>query len=378
MSVTVMQTPLQKWQAAVAASVTAPSQRLNEVTGAFQTYEGDKSQANLTDLAAKFQLWRTTGNLRERAELVNASHNLELFIAAAEKANRVIVTRARDIGTNRFYDLVKPVPTTIINECVGPISPDRELPPLVPSEVQKINEAFARAQFAAVAARDALTGVSPKLVTGRTIGGQAINTSGRTPGASPTMTTYTKFFGAWDQARFTKVLTGFEAICDGFDAKVQLYDIRNANNGPLWFAACYPGQISRDHNRRATSQVRMVMGRVFFIDSVPRRSAGGAFNAQAAFTATSDATAGTFVHELAHGTFMAIDAPIVDARGNWTLAPISMVPGNPDYGQSPDATNNQSATPANDALLASFFPDIAILNADNYGQFAREVAGWST
>ena len=38
----------------------------NEVTGAFQTYEGDKSQANLTDLAAKFQLWRTTGNLRER------------------------------------------------------------------------------------------------------------------------------------------------------------------------------------------------------------------------------------------------------------------------------------------------------------------------
>ena len=192
------------------------------------------------------------------------------------------------------------------------------------------------------------------------------------------MTTYTKFFGAWDQARFTKVLTGFEAICDGFDAKVQLYDIRNANNGPLWFAACYPGQISRDHNRRATSQVRMVMGRVFFIDSVPRRSAGGAFNAQAAFTATSDATVGTFVHELAHGTFMAIDAPIVDARGNWTLAPISMVPGNPDYGQSPDATNNQSATPANDALLASFFPDIAILNADNYGQFAREVAGWST
>jgi hypothetical protein len=113
----------------------------------------------------------------------------------------------------------------------------------------------------------------------------------------------------------------------------------------------------------------MVLGRTFFTASIPKKTASGAFNASAAFSSTSNATVGTFVHEMAHGAFHAVDAPKVDALNNWELAP-ELTAGD-TYGASPD-NDEQSSTPTLDKRLAIKDPTIANRNADNYGQFAVE------
>jgi len=378
MSITLTRlTPLQQWEAQVNSLVPTPSPQLAAITTAFQVYEGARTQTNLADLSAKLEVWRTTGLLKERAILAGDAKDLELYITRAEKANQVISAKASNVGANQFYDFISPLPADVAADCNGLLPPSLHLPVMGPQEIIKINEAFSRAYEAACAARDALAKLSPKLVTGVRIGG-AVRTPppAPTPPASPTMTLYTTWFGAWDHARFTKVLNGFEDICDAFDAKVQLYDIRNTTDGSGWYAACYPANVTRDTNRRVTSRVRMVMGRSFFSGAIPKRS-GGTFNAQAAFSGTSDATLGTFVHEMAHGTFCAVDAPMVNPDCTWTLAPVSMVPGNPGFGLSPNPGSNQSSTPDMDRLLAQCHPAVAVFNADNYGQFARACVGAS-
>lgn len=85
------------------------------------------------------------------------------------------------------------------------------------------------------------------------------------------------------------------------------------------------------------------------------------------YNKTSDATLGTLIHEASHGTWDAADAPIPLDNGSWN-------PGAPDA--NGDSPNNdiQASTRVLDKKLATMHPTIAIQNADNYGQFACEVA----
>jgi hypothetical protein len=235
------------------------------VTTAFQTYEADKTQTNL---AAAFRTWRTTGAMRERSDLSGAADNLRALIEKAEKANIVIVRVARDVGTISLYELLQPVPANVIRDCGGAISPDRALPALLPTEINKINEAFMRARAAAGKARDALTRLSPKVVTGRSLAGQPIVAGGARPADTPTMRSYTKFFGARDQARFSRVLTGFEAICE---RQVSSTDLRSMSFTRL----CQPGPEARSLSttaRSRRSETSTLVGR-FCLPRVRRYSA---------------------------------------------------------------------------------------------------------
>jgi hypothetical protein len=86
---------------------------------------------------------------------------------------------------------------------------------------------------------------------------------------------------------------------------------------------------------------------------------------QLVYNRTTDATVGTLVHEMSHGSFSAVDAPPVDKGGNWKLAPDLNTWASPD-------NDVQSSTPELDKRLAAKEPRAAIVNADNYGQFAVE------
>ncbi len=150
---------------------------------------------------------------------------------------------------------------------------------------------------------------------------------------------------------------------------MKLHDVRNTRDGKGFYAACRSARVTRDYEERVTNRVDMVLGRAFFSGAIPKRPKSGGFNAQQAYSATSDATLGTFVHELAHGTFRAVDAPPVRPNGAWVLQP-NVTPGD-RYGASPN-NNIQSSTPVLDKRLAEKDPTIAVRNADCYGQFARE------
>lgn len=73
-----------------------------------------------------------------------------------------------------------------------------------------------------------------------------------------------------------------------------------------------------------------------------------------------DATIVTLVHELAHAVFNASDVPNVGSGGVLNAAGMPTTP------------NNVANSSADDIALAAATPDLAAVNADNYGQFAFE------
>jgi hypothetical protein len=350
---------LDQWMEAARAAVPAhrQSQALAEVTLAFRIYTERVTTTHLDSLSRVFEVWRTAGPMGERTALAQAAEDLADTIRAAQLANRVIVTRASNVGQSPYYDLITPLRADMPG-LFTVLGRDQRVMPLAPGDIHKINEAFARARRAAEYARDAMVDIATRRELTRPLS--------RAEGD------YVDYFGEFHRDRAQAVLQGFRDIVDAFDQRIMVYDVRNTVFGMSCFAACEVGRIARTTARqgsRVTSRVTMVIGRGFFSRSVPRRDAAGGFSPSVAFDATSDATIGTIVHELAHGCFHAIDAPKVDDSGNWELQP-NLTPGD-WYGATPD-NDEQSSTPEADRRVALKDPDIAIRNADSYGQFARQ------
>jgi hypothetical protein len=202
-------------------------------------------------------------------------------------------------------------------------------PALTKGQVTRINEAIMRTGSAVTAALEALASVR----------GVA--------NASDAETLYAEYFGAFDAARKRRIVKNFQRIDlllsgarGGAKGQVTVVDARNDQQKRDWFAATV-------RNSALNGGVVIYIGRAFFIDT-PRD-----------YESSTDYTVGTMVHELAHACFGASDVPTVAAGGQAGLDANGM----PTVG--PVCNDAQS-----DRDLAADDPDAALLNADNYGQFA--------
>ena len=166
---------------------------------------------------------------------------------------------------------------------------------------------------------------------------------------------YVDYFGAYDQTRAQTVLDNFTVMALAFQRTPNVVDVRNTEYGKGCYAACFRNQMGSKHATTKVvsiaGSVEMFLGRIFFRSKT-----------------TADSV-GTLIHEFAHGSFNAVDAPRVFA-GAWELQPNHLTdPTHDDYGESPNNTL-QSSTSDLDKALALKSPSIAIRNADNYCQFA--------
>lgn len=171
----------------------------------------------------------------------------------------------------------------------------------------------------------------------------------------PEDTAYRKLFR--NPALIQTVLDRFTVLQLAFSPNPTVVDVRNTLYGTTCYAACFRRDLtvkSAHHGALTLSGgVEVFLSRGFFV--------GGDYEA------STNATVGTLVHEFAHGSFSAVDAPRVMSNGNWELTP-STTPRN--LWESPDKSK-QSNTPELDRRLANKEPRAAIVNADNYGEYAK-------
>lgn len=250
-------------------------------------------------------------------------------------------------------------------------------------EIQKLNEAFARSKRACELARDAVIKFAAQSAAG--------------PMNHPVQQAFVDYFGEFNKARAQKVLKNYKTLCLAFSNTPQVVDWRQKPKYGQAYAAASRGGV--------TNGVKVYMGGAFFAGTTVDRTAidnsGNLITSKedlvAAYDTLTDYTVATFVHEFAHASFWAVDAPPVkkvstqfaNARaavarskaenvehGNikegftWRLTPDLSDPNSHDYGASPNMWV-QASTPDADKLLAEAAPHVAVCNADNYGQFAR-------
>lgn len=236
-----------------------------------------------------------------------------------------------------------------------PVIPTEALPPLHKTEISRINEAFKRARLAVEMARDAM------------INTEKLNWSGS---LNNDQRLFRYYFGSYDSVRFKTVLNNFKVLTLAFQKGPKVIDLRNTEYGKTCYAACYRRDLrSVVHNSLTiTRRVEMFLGREFL-------------KSTSSYVSSTDNTVGTLIHEFAHGSINAVDAPPVES-GTWKRNPKHAKlperkkpdsdPPHPDFGESP-VNSIQASTDSDDHILADFAPDIAIRNADNYGQFARSL-----
>lgn len=209
--------------------------------------------------------------------------------------------------------------------------------PLGPTEIARLNEAVMRSNQAATAAVTALSKINGPIPT---------------VGATLDQRLYKAYFGPYDKARRTTVLKNFMAIQQAVDGSrggtkgsLQVIDSRNDAGKLTWFAATF-------RNSAGGGEILMYVGREFFLNATA-----------VGFNTSTDFTVGTVIHELSHACFGASDVPTVAAGGKSQLDGTGM----PLVGS---VCNDADS----DKDLAADDPDAALLNADNYGQFAWRMA----
>lgn len=229
------------------------------------------------------------------------------------------------IPTLGYSLIVDPQPVTLVP------APQR-VGALTMAEVSRINEAIARTRKAVDLAIEKLRLAVPPV-------------GAFPPGAE--YDRYVRFFGAYDVTRKGTVIRNFVTIASvlggargGTQGQLHLVDSRNDLQKLDWFAATVRNSIQNN-------TVLMYLGRLFFL--------------KGDYARTSDATVVTLVHELAHACFGASDVPTVGSGA------VLQANGMPPPGVS--VCNDL----ASDVELAANFPDRAILNADNYGQYAWSI-----
>ncbi len=219
--------------------------------------------------------------------------------------------------------------------------------PLTLAETSRITEALRRTKTAISLAHEAM--IKIKKLSGFP--------------ATPTIEqqTYIDYFGTFDADRIKRVTRNFTVLKLAIDKGPRIVDLRDTDYGLSCYAACFRGNLGTTDT--GTGQVSVLsaltvfLGRAFF--------KAGSMN----YGDTTDATVGTLIHEFAHGAVDAVDVPPVNSVGAWTHARESDDPGDRNFGSSTDNSIQASTIPL-DKLLASFKPGYAVVNADNYGQFA--------
>lgn len=271
----------------------------------------------------------------------------ELKVAVQTAYNRRAIPVAGVIATNVGpvgYRLYAPGDTSYEQDGDALLPPNKRLPSLTPVEIRRLNEAVARVLKAITAARDLMIVIAAKQSLVAPMG--------------PAESLYVDYFGAFDKARAKTVLSNFNTLHKVASGNGPIiFDHRNTDFGEDCYAACKRGNI--------VANLKIWMGRDFFSEGKAQGKVGNVGEKQLVYNRTTDATVGTLVHEMSHGSFSAVDAPPVDKGGNWKLAPDLNTWASPD-------NDVQSSTPELDKRLAAKEPRAAIVNADNYGQFAVE------
>jgi hypothetical protein len=207
-------------------------------------------------------------------------------------------------------------------------------PPLNRSEINRINEAISRTGQAIDAAIRGLSTLRPAA-------GTALDANQQL---------YKRFWGAFDATRKTKIQQNFQQLArfasgsrGGNQGTIAIIDARNDSEKADWFAATTRNSVQNN-------TVRFWLGRTFFI---------GTGN----YAVSSDATIVTFVHELSHAVFDALDVPVPGSPA------VLNADGYPTVGGVINNSFNAADT-AGDEALANANPAMAVRNADNYGQYA--------
>jgi hypothetical protein len=157
------------------------------------------------------------------------------------------------------------------------------------------------------------------------------------PGAARTR--YEEWFGTYDQNRFKQVRERWMALRDVVEnANFEFVD----KHWKSYFAATVPGhKTSRD-------TIEIDLGKGFF--------------KKGAYEISSGATVGTLIHELTHACFYTYDMYLKKDRSDYRNDEEASL-GAEDLCNDPD----------NDKDLATHFPEAALENADNYGEYAKAV-----
>ncbi len=330
---------LTDWKAATTAiSVFRQSSQLKAVTNAFEQYAVNPMKLSL--LRDTFGVWDkspTPPAPAERTTLADARENLRYTLAHASGGAVVRATEVKPVGwTLKAW-------TRAAYGWTAPVVPTMQQPGLTPSQIARVNEAMRRAKLGAQAAHDAMVEVKRR----NNLAGMVL---------TPAETAYHDYFH--DPALVQAVLDRFAILSLAFSRVPTVVDIRNTTFGLDCYAACLRKNLTNRDGKGVltlTGTVEVFLGRDFF--------AGGDY------VASTSATVGTLVHEFAHGSFGAVNAPKVDANDNWELAPST---DNDDRWASPN-NDEQSSTPELDKRLAAKEPQAALANADNYGEFAKQI-----
>lgn len=304
--------------------------------------------ANAVDAFNKLQAWKA-GQPLEYGAITAAADELKAEVITVYKKRAipiagVLATNVGAVG----YRLYVPGDPFYEQDGDAMLPANQQLPALTPIEIRRLNEAVSRVLQAVTAGRDLMIKIAAK--------------SSLTGALGPGEALYVSYFGAFDKTRAQTVVKNFNALhkCASGTGPI-IFDHRNTDFGEDCYAACKKGNVMAD--------LKIWMGRDFFTQGKVSNVQWGTNDAsQSAYNRTTDATLGTMVHEMSHGCFRAVDAPPVDSGGHWKLTP------NINTWESPD-NNVQSSTPKLDKRLAIKEPRAAIVNADNYGQFAVEAMG---
>lgn len=366
---------LQAWrEATYRIAAFRQSTQLKTLTDAFVAYEQRNTPSRAANFAAAFKDW--VDHATEQ-ELQTISLPVRQSLTETVEAANVRAPRGRDnrppvgwthithaqakagIFEANFY------PPHITLHQVGPeVTGSNALPPLTGIQIAKVNEAIARCIGATRLARD-------KLLTLQSL---IAPTMRRHENRLSNETLYRKWFGDFEATRYRKVLANFKLLASAFaDRPPCIYDMRNYDFGRGCYAAVIARHIDKNAENRVTESVQMILGTAFFSAAKLVNQKGQSFSPQKSFAKSSDATVATLVHEFSHATWHAVDCPEIKPNPTGNKATdfkmtYDASPGD-RYGSS-DNNNIQTSTREGDVLLAQFHPDFAVVNADNYGQFA--------
>lgn len=229
------------------------------------------------------------------------------------------------VPTQGYYMIHDPMPG-VVSVPVG-----TEWDPLTSVEIKRINEAISRVKLAVDAAVMEVSTVR-------------VGAAPRNP-----LTLYEEYFGVPTTLRkktvgqnFLKIAALLGGTRGGVVGTLNLVDGRNDIEKWSWFACAYRNSAA------GKTSATVYLGRAFFSGSN-------------SYAVSSDATIVTIVHELCHAVWGASDVPL---HGSGLVLDAT---GMPPAGA---AVANDAAS---DKVLAANSPDLAIVNADNYGQFAWEL-----
>jgi len=323
------------------------SPELTQLTSALESYAQRATSTNLGSLKSALTAWQSSGKFITEQGLVTLAvvNQLKTYVAGAG-ASALLNVKASGVHAQGFV-LYAPGDAGYLLDGDTPLPLPQRLPSLTPTQIQVISEALRRCRRAVEVARNALIGIAAKTAL--------------TPPLTDAERLFVDYFGAFDAARARTILANYKNLYTAFSSMPHVHDHRNTDFGDDCYAATHRGTV--------LVNVDVWLGRDFFGQ---RLRVGGNKGDSDFWTSAkkhaTDATVGTMVHEFSHAVIDTVDVPPVKNDGSWKLTP------DPVTWESPD-NDVQASTPVQDKRVAAKEPRAAMVNADNYGQFAAEMLG---